>query len=110
MRICARPGGYPSVRRNWLQPSASYAYCARFLLRRAVLALQRWLESRQIANDAQSNPVFMQLANFAFERIGEQAHQKCHFFLGTAPVFRTEREQGEIGNAALRARSGDVPH
>src|SRR5260364_275163 len=28
----------------------------------------------------------------------------------TAPVFRTEREQGEISNAALRARSGDVPH
>lgn len=61
------------------------------------------VEHGNVADDAQADAVGVQLADLAFERGDEKAHQERHFVGRTAPVLGTEREQRDEFDAAARA-------
>ena len=72
--------------------------------------LQTGLESGQVADDVQAHALLFQLADFAFQRLHEQAHQQGHFFGGTAPVLGTEGEQGQVAHAGPAAGLDHAAH
>jgi hypothetical protein len=64
--------------------------------------LQFRRESRAVAHNAQADPVFVQLADFLLQGFHEQLHEQRDFFDGSAPIFRTEGEQGQVLDAEFQ--------
>src|SRR5690242_11871657 len=63
-----------------------------------------WLELRQITDNLEANSILMQFAHLLFQYMHEELHQECDLVRRPAPIFATERKQGEIFNAAVHAR------
>ena len=87
---------------------------ARVVARRDLRGLRRGAQTRvqgmQIADEAQANPIRVQLGDLALERIDEQRHQAPHFLHGPPPVLAREREQREHLHARFCTTLDGGPH
>jgi len=68
------------------------------------------METRAVANDAQTDTVFIELARFAAQGRQKQLHQRAHFISRSLPVLAGKGEQGQDFDALLGTYLDDRPH
>ena len=74
------------------------------------VAHQLCIEAAAVADDFQADIVLMQLADFTFQHLEEQLHQKGYFIGRTPPVLAAEGKQRQIFHAQLAAGLDHFAH